>query len=147
MGVRVLFMRKTFRLCSVPSNTPIPNSMEVKEGKSSNTVRRQRQKQLSPTFISIKLFTSSHHSCLHSSLFNWNSPQSMNALDAMVMVLSLGQLVMMNALFVEVAGMVVHMVKLPSPISTFFSCIMPPSRKLPTHRKDWGPTESSRSWG
>ena len=147
MRVMVLFMRNTFRFCSVPSNTSIPNLMEVKEGKSSNTVRRQRQKQLSPTFNSIKLFTSSHHSCLHSSLFNWNSPQSMNALDAMAMVLSLGQLVMTNALLVEMAGMVVHMVKLPSPITTLSSCIMPPSRKLPTHRKDWGPTESSRSWG
>ena len=148
MRVMVLFMRKTFRFCSVPSNTPIPNSMEVKEGKSSNTVRRQRQKQLSPTLNSLKLFTSSHHSCLLSSLFNWNSPQSRNALDAMAMVLSLGQLVMMNALLVEVAGMVEHMVKLPSPITTLSnSFIMPSSRKLPTHRKDWGPTESSRSWG
>ena len=147
MRVMVLFMRNTFRLCSVPSNTPIPNSMEVTEGKSSNTVRRQRQKQLSPILNSLKLFTSNHHSSVQSSLFNWNSPQSMNALDAMAMVLSLGQLVMMNALLVEVTGMAEHMVKLPSPITTLSSCIMPSSRKLPTHRKDWGPTESSRSKG
>ena len=145
--MRVLFMVSVFWFCSSPSNTPMPNSMEVREGKSSNTVRRQRQKQLSPTLNSLKLFTSNHHSSLQSSLFNWNSPQSINALDAMVMVLSLGQLEMTNALLLEVAGMVVHMVKLPSPITTLSNCIMPSSRKLPTHRKDWGPTESSPSWG
>ena len=143
----VLFMVSVFWFCSSPSNTPMPNSMEDREGKSSNTVRRQRQKQLSPTLNSLKLFTSNHHSSLQSSLFNWNSPQSRNALDAMAMVLSLGQLEMTNALLVEVAGMVEHMVKLPSPITTLSNCIMPSSRKLPTHRKDWGPTESSHSWG
>ena len=135
MDVTVLFMVSVFWFCSSPSNTPTPNSMEVKEGKSSNTVRRQRQKQLSPIFNSIKPFTSSHHSCLQSSLFNWNSPQSMNALDAMAMVLSLGQLVMTNALLVEVAGMAEHMVKLPSPITTLSSFFMPLMAKEVTYRQ------------
>ena len=59
----------------------------------------------------------------------------MNALDAMAMVLSLGQLKIVNALLVEMAGMVVHMVKLPSPITTLSNFFIPLMAKEVTYRQ------------